>query len=188
MVKTMAIVRKSSSEKLFNQLKTGDVGNSLNDVIRHVAQLGLYYLPIPVENIIKCYGLQVVYDSDMEDDLSGYIEVSGNTWCIGINQYHSARRQRFTLAHELAHYILHRDQIQREGRHTDKILLRDGENGDIEAEANHFAGHLLVPKQSLLELVANPNKRNISTLADAFDVSIAAIRYRAHQEGLLRRV
>mgnify|MGYP003386090899 FL=1 len=145
----MAIVRKTSRDAPNTPQATSGL-NGLEDVRAKAKAQGLYYFPLPIERIIAQYGIRVVYDSEMDDTLSGYIEYAQpNQWTIGVNQYHSTRRQRFTLAHELGHYILHREQIMRQGRLEDSILLRDGDSTDIEVQANHFAGQLLVPTANL---------------------------------------
>jgi hypothetical protein len=65
-------------------------------------------------------------------------------------------RLRFTVAHELAHYFLHRDLPQPENFSTlhDFAKWTDSHGGQkytIEQEANEFAGLLLVPTERLAE-------------------------------------
>ena len=52
-------------------------------------------------------------------------------------------RKRFTLAHEIGHFVLHRE-IQAEFRCT-RSMLEDFRTEGIEQEANQFASQLLVP-------------------------------------------
>ncbi|PCJ17838.1 MAG: hypothetical protein COB02_12275 [Candidatus Cloacimonadota bacterium] len=79
-------------------------------------------------------------------------------------------RNRFTLAHELGHFILHSKSGQI------KIHARRYGTSQIEKEANRFAAELLMPKNELEELF-NQDK-SVCELADIFDVSIVAMNVR----------
>jgi Zn-dependent peptidase ImmA (M78 family) len=89
------------------------------------------------------------------------------------------RRQRFTIAHELAHCCLHIDATQKKNY----IELRS-ENVDIgdaykEKVANIFAGELLMPRLILDAFILNPKKYGVNMgeevsvkkMADAFLVN-----------------
>ncbi len=75
------------------------------------------------------------------------------SWIIMVNPTHSIERQRFTIAHELGHLVLH----QYTSPHADgmqRVRFRDdtssaGTDRD-EIEANQFAAELLMPEQFLL--------------------------------------
>ena len=141
--------------------------------------------PLDIEKIIKNYNIEICKE-DMDYDISGYIEKRETTWIIGVNKYHSKQRQRFTLAHEFAHYILHRHKIQ-DQKHQDMALFRTNEVDSIEIEANDYAGELLIPNEKFKKHINN-GVTKISDLADKFDVSISAIRYKAYKLGYLNRV
>ena len=48
----------------------------------------------------------------MENYLSGSLSYKDGVWIMTVNSKQHPRRQRFTLAHELAHYILHKEKTQ----------------------------------------------------------------------------
>lgn len=113
--------------------------------------------------------------------------VKGGVPIIGVNDQHHVNRQRFTLAHELAHVRLHRPHLERVV-HVDKgSLRRDAVSAlgtdAIEVEANAFAAELLMP-QPLLELevagrqIDMENDLLIEELARRFKVSVAAMQIR----------
>lgn len=83
-------------------------------------------------------------------------------------------RIRFTIAHELGHWILHPSQSQ------DFLLTESNaarhKQSPMEAEANAFAGSLLMPRQWFGKYVVNatPVIGNIIPAADAFSVSVMA--------------
>src|SRR5690349_7799213 len=71
--------------------------------------------PVDVNALARDLGLDVSIDV-MGPDIAGKIvrdrsDKSPAGYSIYINGHDSHRRQRFTLAHEIGHYILHRDLI-----------------------------------------------------------------------------
>lgn len=44
-------------------------------------------------------------------DISGTLQLYGRQWVIGLNASDGLNRQRFTLAHEIGHYVMHRDLV-----------------------------------------------------------------------------
>ena len=100
---------------------------------------------------------------------------------IKINRFESANRQRFTAAHELAHYLVHEDQIG--SGIVDSVLYRSNRSNFIEAQANRLAADLLMPV-NLLELYLEnfqPNmaiEAHVLNMAEYFGVSEMALRFR----------
>jgi len=80
--------------------------------------------------------------------ISGWIErQTDNSFQIVVNANHPLKRRRFTLAHELAHYILHEDEIGKEL--VDNVLYRSELSNYLEAEANRYADDILMPVEKL---------------------------------------
>src|SRR5262245_8910237 len=111
---------------------------------------------VPVERIVMSYGIELKLDS-VDDDLSGFIvrDRDSKRTVIGANKAHHPHRRRFTIAHELGHFLLHRGQTVHldETRQAFTINLRDpdsskGEDNE-EREANLFAAELLMPAKFL---------------------------------------
>ena len=144
--------------------------------------------PVPVERIAKILGAQLRY-SPLDEELSGMIYVKEGTPIIGVNVIHHPNRQRFTIAHECGHLILHKQQLTKEV-HVDKafpMLMRDSAStagmDRMEIEANLFAAELLMPKSLLMETLGNKSfdiddESAVSALAKSFTVSPAAMRFR----------
>lgn len=99
---------------------------------------------------------------------------------IKINRHDPARRQRFTAAHELAHFLLHRDQIG--SGISDDVLYRSALSDNREAEANRLAADILMPESLIQEWLDNAKalkvEDKVAYLADRFEVSEAAIKIR----------
>ena len=116
---------------------------------------------------------------DLGSDISGVLEKTGkNTFRIIVNKKESEERQRFTAAHELGHYFLHRDFLKHGGKIEDRYILKAKNISDEkEAEANQFASAFLIPLDKVVEVMQS-GKRNAESLADHFGVSIIAMANR----------
>lgn len=152
-----------------------------------LAQLGVASVPVPVEKVARALGA-VIEARPLDGALSGAIFVKNGVPVIGVNSLHPENRQRFTIAHEIGHWVLHRDRLQGVV-HVDKtfpVLRRDQESASgidlIEIEANAFAAELLMPTASLELEFATPldidDEDRLSRLAKQFKVSVSAMRYR----------
>ena len=117
----------------------------------------------------------VVEESTMQEGVAGNLQNKDGKWIIGLNKNHSDSRKRFTLAHELGHYVLHR---RRQGDFSDSVFFRSFDMDNIEYAANEFASEILMPESEVRKLITDKNIKNISILANEFGVSVAAMRYR----------
>lgn len=141
--------------------------------------------PVPVERIAKALGVSIRF-APLEDDLSGMAFVKGAAKVVAVNALHHPNRQRFTIAHELAHHVLHSERLA-SGVHVDRVIMRrdqlssEGSN-DFEVEANVFASELLMPLQLIAPEVGAVLDLNdevrLATIAKRFKVSLAALQYR----------
>ncbi|MDB4889232.1 MAG: hypothetical protein JWL61_1087 [Gemmatimonadetes bacterium] len=142
--------------------------------------------PVPVEDLAKSLGVEVRYQS-LEPNVSGVLVRRGNKVVIGVNSNHHSNRQRFTIAHELGHYLLHPDSPT---VFVDGALVHfrgedlTGPSDLRELEANAFAGALLLPEATLrLDLRGQ--------YIDAFDeVAVRGLsnRYQVSQQALTIRL
>jgi Zn-dependent peptidase ImmA (M78 family) len=128
----------------------------------------------------------------MDDGASGCIIRNGDKFTVEINALESATRQRFTAAHELAHYLLHRDLMHVNGskmnRHTDRLYGAPEDNPSSpftrrhEIEANRLAAQIVMP--AALVRSKFEAERDSSVLAGIFGVSKAAMDIRLKTLGL----
>jgi Zn-dependent peptidase ImmA (M78 family) len=144
--------------------------------------MGIQILPFDIKKYLINSGVEIIYEE--MDNMSGYLKKKEESFLIGINKYQNEARQRFTMAHELAHIVLHsKGDGKKEFR--DIILFRDSEKFDKkEIEANNFAGELLMPKDYFNDAIMN-NINTCEKLAEHFNVSPAAARYRAYKLGYI---
>ena len=95
--------------------------------------------PISVARIASRYA--TVVKRALEDDISGaLIPLGENEWAILVNSQHHPNRQRFTIAHELGHLLLHGYRTP----HADtQFRFRDARSSEgsvlEEIQANQFA-------------------------------------------------
>lgn len=141
-----------------------------------------------IENIgISAYSLDF---SDVEDSL-GYVKgeilgaviSDGDDLDILYAKGLSDNRSRFTVAHELAHCCTHTQELM--SGHIELRKDNDEELSKKEYDANIFAGELLIPKESLVEVCSLLIKPTITSLAEIFQVSANVMRARLEYLNLL---
>lgn len=135
--------------------------------------------PVKLGAIAERLGVKVLL-STLPRGTSGQIGQEDNDFVIRINRHEAKHRQRFTLAHELAHYLLHRDRIVAEGGWSENVLLRaPNQPVQIEYEANRLASDLVIPSDLLARATAEytgpMTSEVIEDLARRFGVSTAAM-------------
>lgn len=158
---------------------TGSILHSNTKTSFDVVRPYLESAPVDLEGIAVALGL-LVFDVDtFQHDESGRIrrmfEGDRTEYMIEINSHHSENRRRFTLAHEISHYLLHRDKIG-DGV-TDDMLYRSRLGDYIETEANRLAAELLMPRM-VVKTFFRSGIQSLSKLCEMFKVSEAAMRIR----------
>lgn len=146
-------------------------------------------MPLDVDELCKARGILVVR-KELDDELSGMALVENDRKYVVVNSRHHINRQRFTIAHEIAHHVMHETYLKT-NIHVDKSVLRrnalSAEGVELkEVEANAFAAELLMPRK-LMVYFANldlSDDRAIRAAAREFGVSQAAFTYRLMNLGL----
>lgn len=174
----MAFIKKSNQTPLSPiSIKTWD------DLILDAKNKNICLMPFDIYSYVDTFDNIEVINDDLGCEISGLIEYSNGGFIIAINKYHSYERRRFTLAHEFAHYAMHKDYIIKNKKIEDVALFKDRKS-DIEKEANDFASKLLIPKDELLGVVKS-GKTRLGDLAEYFGVTAAAVKYRASELNLI---
>ncbi len=140
--------------------------------------------PLPVDPVAVAEAVNVAVKAVPADESGGYsgYHISGPLPKIVVNMNEPETRRRFTVAHELGHYVLGHGERPRDGTRQFSALNSD----PIEAAANRFAAELLMPYKSVLELVTEKGITSVSRLADIYKVSEIAMKYRLKNLGLIR--
>lgn len=134
--------------------------------------------PVRLGAIAKDLGVTVLL-STLPRGTSGQIGQEEGRFVIRVNRHEARHRQRFTLAHELAHFLLHSERIVADGGWSENVLLRSGQPAKIEYEANRLASDLVIPSALLAKATADYSgpmtSEVIEDLARRFGVSTAAM-------------
>ncbi len=131
--------------------------------------------PIKLSKIAVYLGLDIYGSREFGKNISGKIYIKNGKYRIVVNLEKEKVRQRFTVAHEIAHFILHKEQIG-DGLIEDE-LYRSELSNEQEKEANELAADIIMP-MPILMTEARKYNFDISELARLFQVSEIAMAIR----------
>lgn len=155
------------------------------EVTELLERAGVREPPVPVEKIAKMLGAQVIA-GDFNNEISGVLVRRNKEIIIGFAKEQAKTRQRFTIAHEIGHLLLH----EAEEVHVDKeyrVKLRSQKSSlavDVdEIEANSFAAELLMPEAFIRRHVQKlsidfDDASQVDALAKIYQVSSQAMTFR----------
>lgn len=153
-------------------------------------------VPVPIDEMIRDYELDL-RESALEDSISGMmVTKEDGSAVVVINENHHENRKRFSMAHELGHYLLHRTARSIFVDASEQKFYRDAEASTgtklQEIEANAFAAELLMPQESIEERVTETltmlDEPIIEKLAAEFCVSQSAMIFRLQKLRLLEEI
>lgn len=129
--------------------------------------------PVETVEIAEALGIKVYKVGNWPENLSAMIrldpERGGESgYAIYVNAKHPRVRRRFSIAHEIAHFALHRALIG-DGI-TDDALYRSNMSNAVEAQANRMAADILMPWH-LIRAATESGLGTVEQLARHFDVS-----------------
>jgi len=151
----------------------------------------------PFEDIERDHDDLTITFKPLKDDIFGLIlfDEKNDGFLIAINSTKSKRKQYFTLAHEIGHYFLHKEEIKKQEKKVivDKeieiygrkmLFFSDSNsNSELEMEANTFVLELLLPEEAvrtIWEILPIIEKS-----AEVFHVSPSLLSLRLEQFGLI---
>ncbi len=152
----------------------------LTDKVRLILKrVGITQPPVDIQRIADFFSIPILPYSKFPDSVSGMIVRENGKSVIGVNTNHPDVRQRFTLAHELGHYLSGHD----DWRIVEETFDKDSAK---EQEANRFAAELLMPTD-FLKADLKKGGSDIPQLAKRYQVSDQAMSVRLIQSGLLTK-
>jgi Zn-dependent peptidase ImmA (M78 family) len=158
-----------------------DLKKAEQEALRVLQENYITSAPVPIVDLLEFIGLGLIRSEFADGEISGVIDLEKKY--LYVNKNDSFERQRFTIAHELGHWILHRSEMQ--SNKEIAVLYRrsigTSENPAWEQEADCFAGNLLVPEFLLKRTIAELEKTGLAEdalLAKQFEVSRPVIGYR----------
>lgn len=154
-----------------------------------------------VERLLDDLGLSLVWEN-VDDGDGGLVlgQLIPEKRCVVLNERHierleekDGRLRRYTVGHEIGHWILHA-AAARSGTLNlfdgERIWCRDGSIDPIERQAEMFSAALLVPKEKLREAMPKTPWQGwaaVYRLADAFLVNITPMTIRLERLGWMHR-
>lgn len=139
--------------------------------------------PVRLSDLARALGVPIKA-STLGPGISGEIRPADNGFIIRINRHDPVKRQRFSVAHELAHYLLHREEIGT--GIEDDVLYRSSLSNYREQQANRLAADILMPESLLSETQQAAEEKGVGDvalyLAEIFGVSEAAMRIKLEQQ------
>lgn len=147
---------------------------TIADLMRTEWSLGLNPIPDMIDTF-ESRGVMIITTSvEVEKKFDGLAGTIGSTPLVVISTHQPGDRQRFTLAHELGHLVLH-------GRLAEEL--------NEEKACNHFAGAFLFPKQAVLQHLGEHRRaleaQELYMLKQEFGISMMSILVRAGQCGII---
>lgn len=163
---------------------------------RLVERLGLHTAPIDVEHLAGNVGLRIIATDDLGADISGLLVSRDGVASIAVRKTDPLVRRRFTIAHEIGHFILRHYMRRNELVHADEhaqVMYRSPRASEgldpLEVQANQFAASLLMPSKLVREEAAKLQRPlfedDVKLLAGQFKVSEQAMTIRLTTLGLL---
>ncbi|MDB5082646.1 MAG: hypothetical protein JWP00_4570 [Chloroflexi bacterium] len=157
---------------------------------------GMYRVPVAIEVLANKLNL-TTQAAELGDNVSGVLVVENGRGAIAYNSDHAVVRQRFTIAHEIAHYLLHVEKNREPQLFIDKYVAfrsdTDSSSGSEqdEVDANKLGAALLIPGTLVLEQIKKhqldlDDDEDVTLLAKQFQVSVIAMTHRLTNLRLLR--
>ncbi|NVO75041.1 ImmA/IrrE family metallo-endopeptidase [Photobacterium damselae subsp. damselae] len=155
--------------------------SQLPDYYKNIIKKYQSSYPMKLGLLAKELGL-IVKSATLPANISGEIkENQNNEIIIKVNRHDVKARQRYTLAHEIAHFLLHRHLLGEGIR--DDVLYRSQQSSTVEQEANRLAADILMPKDIIVNLYEKhkENRKDIGiyeAIAEEIGLSTTAVKYR----------
>jgi Zn-dependent peptidase ImmA (M78 family) len=178
------------------------------EILRQVPDLPI---PVPIEELATAVGITTIHRMATDNFEGGLItQPERRDGVILVNGKANRLRQRYTIGHELGHYLIAAHQPRGSGQFTcskSDMSIRKADRDDraqrMEAEANRFSAGMLMPLikfKADMRSQGGPDLNHVVALAATYDVSkeATAIHYSSYhhdpcaiilsQNGLVKRV
>lgn len=137
---------------------------------------------INLNTVARFLNIKIIQET-LPKNISGVFFREGKHLFIYINDNHPEQRQRFSIAHEIGHYLVHSTSAFNFGREEQFFLRAKGIFSPDEVDANQFAAELLMNEELLTKDFYED--ASLESLAKKYDVSMEAMNYRLINLGLI---
>jgi predicted transcriptional regulator len=156
-----------------------------SDIRRQAARLldsaGISHEPVSLRDVVSALNLELVKRTREPFTSEAALEPLGDGRAIVLNGSGDSGRRRFTIAHEIGHFVLHPERCRPE---RGGVVNEAGRMEEREADA--FAAELLMPENLVRDAIREQGL-DVDRLADRFEVSRKAMQARLRNLGLTER-
>lgn len=148
------------------------ISKNISNAIEIISSFIEPRFPVDIESVCEELGIKIIDEYPLDKD--GYLICQKGKKIILVNsQVNNRHRKKFIIAHELGHFLLHRDQLYC-CDHISDVTQQNINSHVQESEANVFASELLIPQMELKKYIpiAPVKFDNIFDIATTFDVSV----------------
>lgn len=174
-----AHIRYNLNKMHLSQTKIEEIEAKASDVLSSAYDGGKISFPVDLGRVAQRNGLTLKQATFSDTDALGKFDRTQKTIWVAEGEY--LPRASFTIAHEIGHYVLHKNDTEVFWR-LDTINLEQ-QKPEEETEANWFAASLLMPRNHILRYWSQTHDRSL--LAKIFGVSESAMLYRLKSLSLL---
>lgn len=170
-----------TNESWSTAIASGLSRDSIAKIAQHIAKQCAFAPGDDLEPAVAALGGKIeIANLDDIGESSGSIHIRGfRDFDISLAAHTGALRDRFTVAHEIGHYVLHfLIPTQVHGKKLTNVFATRFGNDDAEKEANWFAASFLMPKAEFEEQFALQSGA-ITDVARFFGVSYRAAEFRS---------
>lgn len=150
---------------------------------------------VPIKRIAKNLGISVIDEDFNDSDISGMLfrDENKDISIIGVNSSHSPNRQRFTIAHEIGHFLMHKGETTHFDRvGAFRINYRNGVSSTAtskdEIEANAFAAAILMPEHFIIPAVEQKLSYGVDISDDIDEIGDIAKLFKVSSQSLYIRL
>jgi Zn-dependent peptidase ImmA (M78 family) len=150
---------------------------------------------LDLDSVCKHFGVSLFEAEFPDENVSGALTKNNGDWSIVVNAKHPPSRRRFTIAHEVGHFlaIKYDSEIAKSFLESNDGIIKDyfvvnrseevdPEQYQVERQANMIAASILMPEDMVKNLY--DQKVDIAEMAEKFGVSESAMSYRLKSLGL----
>lgn len=154
-------------------------------------------IPVPIEDLARTVGISEIHRMATQNFEGGLItQPERRDGVILVNGAANRLRQRYTIGHELGHFLISAHEPGATGQFTCSkadMSVRKADREDrhkrMEAEANRFSAGMLMPLPQFkadMHSQGAPDLKNVVALAARYDVSkeAAAIHYSTYHHDI----
>lgn len=180
-----------------DRIELADCGSPEKIIAEIMRQIPDMPIPVPVEELAAAVGITDIHRLETASFEGGLVtQPERASGVILVNKNGPRQRQRFTIGHELGHYLIMAHQPAMPGQFTCSkadMAIREAGREDrarrMEMEANRFSAGLLMPLARFkpeMRNLGSPSLEHVFALAEHYDMSkeATALHYALNQDAV----